>query len=105
MSTFITQPILPCASVRLAVHVLFPNDHYALNEFWMWNESHYSFVSIHHDYRRADMRVLLVQPLDLVSFQLRVDRHDFRLLAPVRLHLARLRDVPASPALQCDLRA
>src|SRR5439155_481049 len=75
--------------VQLAVKV-----DYSLNEFRMGNESHYPFIPVHHHYRRADMRVLVIQPLDLVSLQLRIERQDYRVLPRVRLHLARLRVVP-----------
>src|SRR5882724_12830708 len=81
----------PVRLLRLAVYVLFPNDHYSLYELGMWDEPHYPLVPIHHDYRRADVRVFVVQSLDPVSLQLRIERHDHRILARVRLHLARLR--------------
>src|SRR2546427_5731760 len=83
--------------------VLFPDDHYALNEFRMRNKPHHPLISVHYHDRRADVRVFLVQPLDPVSLELRIECYDNRILARVRLHLARLGIVARRHALHDDV--
>src|SRR5712691_8751136 len=78
---------------RLDAHVLFPDDHNALNEFWMGDEPHHSFIPVHHHDGRSNVRVFFIEPFDPVSLQLRIQRHHFRILPRMCLRLARLRVV------------
>src|SRR5437762_2713792 len=60
----------------------------------MRNESHHSFVAVHHNNGRSDMCVCFLELLDLESRQLRFGRHHDRVAPRVHLRGALLRVVP-----------
>src|SRR5881394_1384323 len=95
-------------STRLSVFpgplpVYFPHNDYSLNELRMRNETHHPLVLIHYDYRRANVRVLLVQLFYFEAAELRVRADDDGVGARVLERLAVGRVVSRGHTLRHDV--